>query len=310
MPLTGSLAPFTHASWWFPRTIHSSGNVEPGIFAMTSHSGFVIPVERDLEMDLRSSLCAALSAPRDRRCDRESAARLASRRAPSDRRAPPAAAARRRTKSAAPGIFVRIGESRIGRRGAPGTAADIPASADRRIAVARSSTEPRCTPSLGRIGPFGKHRAAEIPIVSRIGVDEAADGAVLGGDLRLHAAEDLPVADDDDGAARGDAQAFELVVVFDAAVVDVDERRCDVAVDRVGVVGGQLLASSVRSSGRPRRPARRASRRTASARSSRARALSASGTARRSVRSARPSPSALNCASIHSALSLLYGEPT
>ena len=36
IPLTGSAAPFTHASWWLPRMIHSSGNVDPWIRATTS----------------------------------------------------------------------------------------------------------------------------------------------------------------------------------------------------------------------------------------------------------------------------------
>ena len=52
-------------------------------------------------------------------------------------------------------------------------------------------TLPRCTPSLLRIGPVGKHIADEVPVVARIGVDQAADRAVLGGDLRLDAAPRL-----------------------------------------------------------------------------------------------------------------------
>ncbi len=35
-PLIGSLAPFTHASWWLPLITHSSGKVLPFIFAITS----------------------------------------------------------------------------------------------------------------------------------------------------------------------------------------------------------------------------------------------------------------------------------
>jgi hypothetical protein len=35
MPLVGSSAPLTHASWWLPRTTHSSGRSEPLSRAMT-----------------------------------------------------------------------------------------------------------------------------------------------------------------------------------------------------------------------------------------------------------------------------------
>ena len=75
----------------------------------------------------------------------------------------------------------------------------------------------------------------------RIGIDEAADRAVLGRDLGLDAAPGIAVARDDDRALDRDAHALELLVVVRDAVVDVDQRRGDVAVDRVGVVGGQLL---------------------------------------------------------------------
>jgi hypothetical protein len=34
-PLTGSSAPFTHASWWLPKITHSSGNVDPSMRTMT-----------------------------------------------------------------------------------------------------------------------------------------------------------------------------------------------------------------------------------------------------------------------------------
>ena len=38
-PLIGSSAPITHASWWLPKTIHSSGRVVPGMRATTLWSG-------------------------------------------------------------------------------------------------------------------------------------------------------------------------------------------------------------------------------------------------------------------------------
>ena len=94
---------------------------------------------------------------------------------------------------------------------------------------------------LGTAGPCGKDFALEVAVVVRVGIDEAADGAVLGRHLGLDAAPRTAVARDHDGALDGDAQAVELLVVVGHAVVDVDQRRGDVAIDRVGVVGGQLL---------------------------------------------------------------------
>ena len=88
-----------------------------------------------------------------------------------------------------------------------------------------SITLPRCTPSVVRIGPVGKHVAVAVAVVARIGVDQAADRAVLGRDLRLDAAPRLAVARDDDRAFHRDAVALELLVVLGPAVVHVDERR-------------------------------------------------------------------------------------
>ena len=86
-----------------------------------------------------------------------------------------------------------------------------------------------------------KRRLAEVTVVSRIRIDEAADGAVLARDLGLDAAPRRAVPRDDDRAAHGDTELFQDVVVLRPAVVDVHERRRDVAVDRVRVVAGQLL---------------------------------------------------------------------
>ena len=102
--------------------------------------------------------------------------------------------------------------------------------------------------------------------------------------------QECAVARDDDGALHRDAEPLELLVVLGQAVVDVDERPGHVAVDRVGVVGRQLLGllAGRRVDGDDRLVERQ--RGTASARSSRRAAPSASGRARRRSRSARPSP--------------------
>jgi hypothetical protein len=87
----------------------------------------------------------------------------------------------------------------------------------------------------------GEDAASREAVVPRIGVDQAADGAMLGGDLRLDAAPRLPVTRDDDGAFDSDAVTLESLVVGGCAIVHVDERSRHVAVGGVGVVGRQLL---------------------------------------------------------------------
>ncbi len=90
-------------------------------------------------------------------------------------------------------------------------------------------------------GAFGIDRSAVVAVLVRVGVDKAADSAMLGGELGLDATPGLAVARDDDGAFDGDSHGLELLVVGWCAEVDVDERGGDVAVTGVGVVGGQLL---------------------------------------------------------------------
>src|SRR6266478_6029185 len=79
-------------------------------------------------------------------------------------------------------------------------------------------------------------------VFMRVGVDQAANGTVLGGNLGLDAAPGVEVARNDDFALDGDAHALELLVVFGDSVVDVDEGSGNIAVDRVGIVGGKLLS--------------------------------------------------------------------
>ncbi len=62
--------------------------------------------------------------------------------------------------------------------------------------------------------------------------------------LGLMPRQDCAVARDDDGALDGNAQAVELFVIFRDAVVDVDQRRGDVAIDGVGVIRRELLVSA------------------------------------------------------------------
>ncbi len=72
--------------------------------------------------------------------------------------------------------------------------------------------------------------ALVVAIFARIGVNDAADGSVLGGNFGLDAAPARAVARDDNGAFDGDAHTVEDIVVFGAAVVHIDQRRSYIAV--------------------------------------------------------------------------------
>ena len=61
-------------------------------------------------------------------------------------------------------------------------------------------------------------------------------------DLGLDAAPGIAVLGDDDGAFYGNSQPLQFLVVLGQAVVDENQRGGHVAIDRVGVVGGQLFA--------------------------------------------------------------------
>ena len=88
---------------------------------------------------------------------------------------------------------------------------------------------------------LGEHVAGLIPVVARVRVDEAPQRAVLGCHLRLDAAPGPAVTGDHDRPFYRHAQAVQSLIVGRDAVVHVHERSRDVAVGRVGVVGGELL---------------------------------------------------------------------
>ncbi len=93
----------------------------------------------------------------------------------------------------------------------------------------------------GAIGAGGKSLSLSESVFMRVGIDEATDSAVLGGNLGLDAAPGMVVAGNDNFSLYGNTHALKLLVVFGDSVVDVDEGSGDVAVDGVGVVGGKLL---------------------------------------------------------------------
>src|SRR5207245_10479510 len=113
----------------------------------------------------------------------------------------------------------------------------------RRERIARVERHVRDAAALHSIlrthGTRGKRVALVEAVLMRVGENEAAYGAMLGGDFRLDAPPGAEVARDDDGAFDGDAYALELFVVVGNAEVDVNERRGDVAVNCGAVAGGE-----------------------------------------------------------------------
>ncbi len=75
----------------------------------------------------------------------------------------------------------------------------------------------------------------------RVGVNQAANSAMFGGNLGLDPAPGMVVARDDNLPLHGNTHTVELFVVLGDSVVDVDQRGGHVAVDRVSVIGGKLL---------------------------------------------------------------------
>ena len=104
-----------------------------------------------------------------------------------------------------------------------------------------------CAPGPVGVDPVGKGRiggegcsggeASHKTIVRRVRVDEQTDGAMLGRDLGLDAAERDAVAREGDLALDADAHFSQLGVIFRHAVVDVDHITRHITGRRVGVVG-------------------------------------------------------------------------
>ena len=86
-----------------------------------------------------------------------------------------------------------------------------------------------------------KNLPLKITVFVRIGVNNAAYRAMLRRHFGFDAAPGTAIPRDHDSPFHRDAQAFELLVIFGNAVVHVHERPGHVAVDRVGVVSGELF---------------------------------------------------------------------
>ena len=85
-----------------------------------------------------------------------------------------------------------------------------------------------------------------IAVVARVGINQTADRAVFSRNLRLDASPGVAIAGDDDLPFDVDAAFSQRVVVGRKSIVDVDQRRGDVAVDGVSVVDRELILAKRR----------------------------------------------------------------
>ena len=187
------------------------------------------------------------------------------------------------------GILVRVGASLRSRRLASLVAA-TPGVRGSPGKSGMSATEPRWAPSSLRKGALRVDVALEVAVVARVGVDEAADGAVLGRDLGLDAAPGAAVAGDHDLALHVHPVAGQVLVVVGHAVVDVHQGGFHVAVDGVARCRSGAAPWPGPRSRPPSGRARRGGPRTGWAPSSPGAASSGWGRGRRTPRCARRSP--------------------
>ena len=96
-------------------------------------------------------------------------------------------------------------------------------------------------PVGGAQRPLGVGIALAIAVISRIGIDQGPDGAMLFGQLRLQTAPALAIAGDDNLALDRNAQPFQRQIVFGHTVIDIDKIARDIAVALIGDIGRQGL---------------------------------------------------------------------
>ena len=102
------------------------------------------------------------------------------------------------------------------------------------------------------LDPMGRaHRAGRIgfidriAVIGRIGIDDAADRAMLLREFGLQPAPALAVAGDDDLALDADAEPLQRLVVVLHSVIDVDQAGGNVAVALVCDIGGSAGSVAV-----------------------------------------------------------------
>ena len=83
-------------------------------------------------------------------------------------------------------------------------------------------------------------------VIFRVRINQASDRAVLRRNFRLGAAPVFSVTGDDNGSFHRDSEPIELFVILAATIVHVDQRRGHIAINRVSVIGRQLLCALIR----------------------------------------------------------------
>ena len=78
-----------------------------------------------------------------------------------------------------------------------------------------------------------------IAVIGGIGIDDAADRAVILRELRLQPAPAGAIAGDDDLAFDADTQPLERLVVVLHAVIDIDQTARDIAIALIVDIGGK-----------------------------------------------------------------------
>ena len=93
---------------------------------------------------------------------------------------------------------------------------------------------------FGAVRPLRIDIALKVTVVTRVGIDETADGAMLVSDLGLDAAPARAIARDDELAFHVNAELRQLVVIAGQSIIRIDQLAGHVAVGRVSVVSRQL----------------------------------------------------------------------
>ncbi len=78
-----------------------------------------------------------------------------------------------------------------------------------------------------------------ITVIGGIGINQAADGAMILGQLRLEAAPAFAIAGDHDLAFDRDAELLKPLVIIHAAIIHIDQRRGDIAITLIFDIGGK-----------------------------------------------------------------------
>ncbi len=99
---------------------------------------------------------------------------------------------------------------------------------------------------LGTERSFRKYVSLGVSIIFRIGIDQAANRAMLRRNFRFDPTPPAAIACDDDRTLHRHTHAMEFLVILPHAVIDIDQRSCHISIRRICVVGRQLFLLLVR----------------------------------------------------------------